>query len=54
MEPHQRCDDSVFVRRLYLDLIGHIPTREEAAEFLTAANGTRRDALIESLLATPG
>ena len=44
----------MFVRRLYLDLIGRIPTREEAAEFLTAANGTQRDALIESLLATPG
>ena len=32
--PARLCSDSVFVRRVYLDAIGTLPTAEEAKEFL--------------------
>ena len=37
-----RCSDAVFVRRAYLDVIGTLPTAQEAKEFIEAgeaANG---------------
>jgi hypothetical protein len=44
------CSDSVFVRRVYLDVIGRIPTAEEAKEFLNSKDPNRRRALIDALL----
>jgi hypothetical protein len=42
--------DQEFVRRIYLDLTGRIPSAAEAREFLENASANKRDALIEKLL----
>ena len=34
IEPARLCSDAVFVRRVYLDVIGTLPTADEAREFL--------------------
>jgi uncharacterized membrane protein len=44
------CDDSTFVRRLYLDLIGLYPTPEQHAAFVEDATPNKRAALIDELL----
>jgi hypothetical protein len=45
-------DDTEFVRRLYLDLIGRVPTREEAQRFCGSKDASKRDKLIDILLAS--
>jgi hypothetical protein len=45
-------DDAEFVRRLYLDLVGRIPTSEEARLFLQDPAGSKRARLIDTLLAS--
>jgi Protein of unknown function (DUF1553)/Protein of unknown function (DUF1549) len=47
------CSDAEFVRRAYVDTIGRLPSVDEARSFLSDASSSRRDALIESLLARP-
>jgi Protein of unknown function (DUF1553)/Protein of unknown function (DUF1549) len=48
--PAALCSDAVFVRRVYLDVIGRIPTAEEARRFLDDKDPNRRAALIDRLL----
>lgn len=48
-----RADDAAFLRRVYLDLVGTIPTGEEAAQFLKDADPKKRALLIDKLLADP-
>jgi hypothetical protein len=45
------CSDGVFIRRVYLDAIGTLPTPKEVNAFLSDARPDKRAALIESLLA---
>lgn len=46
------CDDYRFVRRIYLDLAGRIPTPQETEQFVAkSADPNRRVQLIDSLLA---
>lgn len=45
-------DDSRFVRRIYLDLIGRIPRPEELTRFLDSTDSRKRESLIDSLLAS--
>jgi hypothetical protein len=47
------CTDEVFIRRLYIDLIGALPTVEERAKFLTDRGLDKRERLIDSLLIRP-
>lgn len=47
-----RCSDAVFVRRVYLDLIGRPPTGAEARRFISDTNPKKRTALVETLLAS--
>ena len=49
--PAPVCEDRVFVRRVYLDLAGRIPTREEASAFLEDPSAEKRTALVDRLLA---
>ncbi|QDU96594.1 DUF1549 and DUF1553 domain-containing protein [Lignipirellula cremea] len=49
----ERSTDSVFLRRIYLDLVGMIPTYEEATAFLGDADPQKREKLIDKLLADP-
>ena len=50
--PDGRATDSVMARRLYLDLAGRIPTKEEAMEYALAQKDGKRRALVERLLAS--
>ena len=49
----ERSTDSVFLRRIYLDLIGMIPTYEETTAFLADTDLNKREKLIDKLLADP-
>ena len=51
IQPARVCSDSVFVRRVYLDVIGTLPTLEETQVFLKDTNPKKREALIDRLLA---
>lgn len=44
------CSDAVFVRRAYLDVIGTLPTADEAREFLSDRRTDKRKLLIDRLL----
>ena len=50
MTPSEVCSDEVFVRRLYLDVIGLLPTAEETSDFLKDQNPSKRSKLIDKLL----
>ncbi|MFM7922842.1 MAG: DUF1549 domain-containing protein, partial [Planctomycetaceae bacterium] len=50
LNPAGLCSDEVFVRRLYLDLTGLLPTREQAESFLKSPAVDRRARLIDRLL----
>ena len=50
IQPANLCSDSVFVRRAYLDVIGTLPTAQEAAEFIASTATDKRAALIDRLL----
>ena len=53
ISPAGPCSDAVFLRRAYLDVIGTLPTADEARRFLTDADPGKRVKLIERLLARP-
>jgi hypothetical protein len=48
--PAKICSDEVFLRRVYLDATGTLPTPEEAREFLDSKDTDRRAKLIDRLL----
>jgi len=48
--PARPCSDAAFVRRVYLDVIGTLPTAKEAAQFLTDTDPAKRRKLIDRLL----
>jgi hypothetical protein len=50
IQPAHPCSDEVFLRRAYLDVIGTLPTPEEAARFLKDPDPAKRAALIDRLL----
>jgi hypothetical protein len=50
IRPANLCSDGVFVRRVYLDVIGTLPTAEEARQFLADHGPNKRSALIDRLL----
>ena len=51
VSPAVAADDRTFVRRIYLDLAGRIPTRDETEEFLRDRTRDKRARIIEGLLA---
>ncbi|MBL8797100.1 MAG: DUF1549 domain-containing protein [Planctomycetia bacterium] len=53
MQPSELCSDSVFLRRVYLDLLGTVPTAEEARQFLNDPAADKRARLIDRLLERP-
>ena len=50
IRPAGPCSDSVFIRRIYLDLIGALPTAEEVVQFLGDKNPAKRAVWINRLL----
>ena len=53
VRPSEPADDSEFVRRVYLDLHGVVPTAEQTARFLADSPSDRRTSLVDALLASP-
>src|SRR3954471_15016755 len=51
IEPSGLCTDEQFVRRLYLDIIGILPTPEEHARFMVSTLPDKRALLVDELLA---
>jgi hypothetical protein len=51
--PAAPCSDEVFVRRVYLDVIGTLPTAQEAVSFFKDSDPNKRSSLIERLLERP-
>ncbi len=45
-------DDAEFLRRIFLDLVGRIPSTAEAREFLNVSAADKREKLIDRLLAS--
>jgi hypothetical protein len=52
-EPSELCSDNEFVRRVYLDVIGELPTIAEQDAFLVDQRPDRRQRLIDDLLDRP-
>jgi mono/diheme cytochrome c family protein len=52
LRPAPQCDDETFVRRVYLDLAGRIPTRKEQEEFLHWTTRDKRERLVDQLLSS--
>jgi hypothetical protein len=50
IEPAKLCSDGVFVRRVYLDVTGTLPTADEARQFLIDDDPAKRRKLIDQLL----
>lgn len=50
LNPHGLADDAEFLRRVYLDLLGAIPTPAEAQQFLDSQAPDKRRELIDRLL----
>ncbi|RCS47614.1 DUF1549 domain-containing protein [Bremerella cremea] len=48
--PAQTCSDAEFIRRVYLDLLGILPTVEESTSFLADTSEDKRTRLIDALL----
>ena len=51
--PAKLCSDAEFLRRVYLDLVGKIPSADEARKFLADKRSNKRDLLITTLLKDP-
>jgi hypothetical protein len=50
MDPAGRCTDEVFLRRVFLDLVGQLPSEEEYQQFMSSVEPDKRDKLIDELL----
>jgi hypothetical protein len=50
VQPSAKADDAEWVRRVYLDLAGRIPTPEEAQEFFQDKSPEKRGKLVDRLL----
>lgn len=53
IEPSPRADDAEWMRRVYLDITGHIPSADEVAAFLESDDPEKRRYLVDSLLDHP-
>jgi len=51
--PADVCSEAEFLRRVYLDLIGTLPTAEEARRFLADTKSDKRKLLVDELLVRP-
>ena len=54
LKPNAEINDETFVRRVYLDIVGRIPTIEEAEQFHSSNSGRKRAELIADLLESDG
>ncbi len=50
IQPAMQADDATWCRRVYLDIIGRIPTRDELREFVAERGKAKRTELVDRLL----
>ena len=50
--PSELCDDATYMRRVYIDVTGTLPTETEVREFLADKSADKREALVNRLLET--
>lgn len=53
VEPSPLADDAEWLRRVYLDVVGHIPPVEVAEKFLADRDSRKREKLVDTLLDDP-
>ena len=53
LPPSEACDDATFLRRVFLDVIGLLPTADEVRQFLADGRPDKRAQVLEQLLARP-
>lgn len=53
LRPSDVCDDATFLRRAHLDIIGTLPTADEARRFLADPAKDKRVRLVDALLVRP-
>lgn len=53
IQPARLAEDPAFLRRVFLDLVGTIPTLEETKQFLQDGDPKKREKTIDNLLADP-
>ena len=53
LKPSEPADDAVFLRRVFLDLAGRLPSLEEAKAFLDDGRADKRAVLVDGLLERP-
>ncbi|WP_436715998.1 DUF1549 and DUF1553 domain-containing protein [Roseiconus lacunae] len=53
IDPNPIASDEVFLRRVYLDVAGRIPTLKETSAFLESSDPDKRVELIDELLSSP-
>ncbi|HCN76874.1 MAG TPA: hypothetical protein DIT13_06725 [Verrucomicrobiales bacterium] len=53
-KPNELASDEQFIRRVYLDLAGRIPTREETLSFLGDGSASKRAKIIDRLVSSEG
>jgi hypothetical protein len=51
--PSGLCSDEHFVRRVYLDITGTLPTPKQVRDFVSDKTASKRDKLVDRLLDTP-
>ena len=54
LDPSPVAEDAEWIRRVYLDIVGHIPEAEEVERFTADRDKAKRTKLIEKLLDDPG
>ena len=54
LKPNAAIDDATFLRRSYLDIVGRIPTLEEAEQFHANTYPNKRERLIDDLIHSEG
>ena len=53
IQPSGLCDDTTFLRRVYIDTIGRLPDENEYKTFIADKSPKKRDALIDKLVNKP-
>ncbi|TWU65702.1 DUF1553 domain-containing protein [Crateriforma conspicua] len=53
IQPASRCDDATYLRRVYLDVLGTLPTLPEVRTFLSDSDPEKRSKLVEAVLRRP-
>lgn len=53
LKPSGQSSDAEFLRRVYLDLTGVIPTSDKVTAFLESKDSNKREKVVEELLASP-